>query len=47
VKPGAYFLYFDPLRTLADDQKARWQIPAERAQMVAEALDGARAARSQ
>jgi lysine 2,3-aminomutase len=42
VKPGAYFLYFDPLRTLADDQKARWQIPEERAAMIAEALAEAR-----
>jgi len=42
VKPGAYFLYFDPLRTLADDQKARWQMPAERAEMIADALRAAR-----
>jgi lysine 2,3-aminomutase len=42
VKPGAYFLYFDPLRTLDEVQQARWQIPAERRLMIQQALDSAR-----
>src|SRR3954453_161653 len=28
VKPGAYFLYFDPIDTLDPDTQARWAIPA-------------------
>lgn len=42
VKPGAYFLSFDPLRYLGDDQQARWQVSTERRQMIAEALEHAR-----
>ena len=42
VKPGAYFLYFDPLRTLLIEQQQRWQIPSERRRMIDEALDSAR-----
>jgi lysine 2,3-aminomutase len=43
VKPGAYFLYFDPLNTLDDLQQQRWQIASERAAMIDSALDSARA----
>jgi len=42
VKPGALFLYFDPLRTLAEGQQQRWQIPSERSEMIANALEQAR-----
>jgi lysine 2,3-aminomutase len=42
VKPGAFFLYFDPLRTLAEDQQRRWQVPSERSEMIANALEQAR-----
>jgi lysine 2,3-aminomutase len=42
VKPGAYFLYFDPLRTLDEGQQRRWQIASERRRMIDEALDAAR-----
>ena len=42
VKPGAYFLYFDPLRTLDPEQQHRWGIPAERRRMINQALDVAR-----
>ena len=39
VKPGAKFLYFDPLLTLGDSARKRWGKPAEREQMIAGALD--------
>lgn len=42
VKPGAFFLYFDPLRTLKAEQQKRWAMPAERRQMIDEALGAAR-----
>lgn len=42
VKPGAWFLYFDPLRTLDQEHRDRWQIPGERRRMIDEALDSAR-----
>ena len=45
VKPGAFFLYFDPLRTLAKAQQERWLIPSERRQMIDAALATARANR--
>jgi lysine 2,3-aminomutase len=38
VKPGARFLYFDPLRTLSEEQQQRWQIARERREMIDEAL---------
>ncbi len=38
VKPGVYFLYFDPLRTLEEDYQQRWQIPGERRAMIDLAL---------
>jgi len=41
VKPGAYFLYFDPLRTLDEEQQQRWQVASERRQMIEAALDAA------
>jgi lysine 2,3-aminomutase len=42
VKPGAYFLYFDPVRSLDREQQLRWQIPAERRGMINEALEATR-----
>ena len=41
VKPGAYFLYFDPLRSLAPEQQKRWQHAEERRQMIDNALAAA------
>ncbi len=41
VKPGAYFLYFDPLRTLDPVQQERWQVANERKRMIDAALDAA------
>jgi lysine 2,3-aminomutase len=42
VKPG-YFLYFDPVDTLAPEVQARWKIAAEQEQMVAAAIAAAQA----
>jgi lysine 2,3-aminomutase len=44
VKPGAFFLYFDPLAGLSADYQARWQVAGERAEMIAAALAEARRA---
>ena len=41
VKPGAYFLYFDPLLTLDAAQQERWQVANERKRMIDAALDAA------
>jgi lysine 2,3-aminomutase len=43
VKPGAYFLYFDPLNTLDEMQQQRWQIASERAAIIDSALESAKA----
>jgi lysine 2,3-aminomutase len=43
VKPNSYFLYFDPIDALDADAQARWKIPAEQDQMVADALEAAKA----
>jgi lysine 2,3-aminomutase len=42
VKSG-YFLYFDPVDTLAPDVQERWKSPAERDRMIAAAVEAARA----
>src|SRR5207237_10280009 len=39
VKPGAYFLYYDPLRTLNEAQQQRWQVASERKKIIDAALD--------
>ena len=44
VKPGQYFLYFDPLHLLPEAGQMRWKDPAEHSKMVQEALDRAQAA---
>ncbi len=38
VKPGARFLYFDPLRSLGDAARARWADANERRRMIDDAL---------
>jgi lysine 2,3-aminomutase len=38
VKPGKYFLYFDPIDTLSPQAQLRWQSPALQEQMVADAI---------
>jgi len=47
VKPGAFFLYFDPLRTLDESQRTRWSDISERNEMIQDALDAARLGNSQ
>ena len=43
VKPGQFFLYFDPLHLLPEAGQMRWKDPAEHSKMVQEALDRAQA----
>jgi lysine 2,3-aminomutase len=38
VKPGAYFLYFDPIDLLAPEVRARWSVPELQDRMIAAAL---------
>ncbi|MFO0681702.1 MAG: KamA family radical SAM protein [Sandaracinus sp.] len=45
VKPGQYFLYFDPLHLLPEAGQMRWKDEAEHSKMVQEALDRAHARR--
>jgi lysine 2,3-aminomutase len=42
VKPGVYFLYFDPLRTLDPEVQHRWASSIERRSMIQSALVAAR-----
>ena len=42
VKPGAFFLYFDPLKALSQDYQLRWQIASEREEMIRQALTEAK-----
>lgn len=46
VKPGKYFLYFDPIDTLAPDVQARWKVPAEQDRMIDAAVAAARDAQA-
>ncbi len=39
VKPGARFLYFDPIRSLDEVAQGRWRIPQERQRMIDDALE--------
>jgi hypothetical protein len=41
VKPGKFFLYYDPIDTLAPDIQARWKDPFEAEKMVEDAADKA------
>ena len=43
VKPGRLFYYFDPLNSLAEEHRLRWQIPGERRRMLEEAREEAAA----
>jgi lysine 2,3-aminomutase len=45
VKPGSYFLYFDPVDQLSPEAQQRWANTAEHDKMVDEALAAARARR--
>jgi lysine 2,3-aminomutase len=38
VKPGEYFLYFDPIDLLAPEVQARWAVPELQERMIADAL---------
>jgi len=38
VKPGAYFLNYDPIDLLAPEMQARWAVPELQARMIADAL---------
>jgi lysine 2,3-aminomutase len=42
VKPGSLFYYFDPLNSLAEEDRTRWQFPDERRAMLQQASDAAR-----
>jgi lysine 2,3-aminomutase len=39
VKPGKFFLYFDPIDTLPIEAQRRWQSPMRQQQMIAAALE--------
>jgi lysine 2,3-aminomutase len=43
VKPGSYFLYFDPIDTLEPEYQRRWSNPVEAEAMVQDALVAAKA----
>lgn len=45
VKPGRYFLYYDPIHLLPESGQVRWKDPAEHNKIVQEALDRAQARR--
>jgi lysine 2,3-aminomutase len=38
VRPGQYFVYFDPLNTLTPTMQARWSVPELQDRMIADAL---------
>jgi lysine 2,3-aminomutase len=38
VKPGQYFLYFDPLEALAPEMQARWAVPELQDRMIEQAV---------
>lgn len=42
VKPGQYFLYYDPLHSLSEEMQKRWQDPVEQRIMVDQALAAAK-----
>ena len=43
MKPGRYFLYFDPLHQLSTTTQRRWSDPTEQARMIEDALAKAKA----
>jgi lysine 2,3-aminomutase len=38
VKPGAFFVYFDPIDQLSPDAQRRWEDPVLAEEMIAEAM---------
>ncbi len=38
MKPGAFFLYFDPIDTLSPEMQRRWSVPELQERMIADAL---------
>jgi hypothetical protein len=42
IKPGKFFLYFDPLHSLSEEYQQRWQIESEQQRMVEQATDEAK-----
>jgi lysine 2,3-aminomutase len=42
VKPGEWFLYYDPIDQLSKDAQARWKDPATQDAMVADAIKKAK-----
>ena len=42
VKPGQLFMYFDPLHQLSTSTQRRWAEPAERQEMIDDAIAKAR-----
>ena len=45
VRPGTFFFFFDPIDTLPEAARTRWQDQDQRSAMLREALDRARAGR--
>lgn len=43
VKPGQFFLYYDPLHSLSEEARQRWADETERQKMIDEALEAAKA----
>jgi lysine 2,3-aminomutase len=43
VKPGRYFVYFDPIDALPEAGRIRWADPSQHQKMIDEAIDRARA----
>ncbi|MBR56713.1 MAG: lysine 2,3-aminomutase [Myxococcales bacterium] len=43
VRPGQFFLYFDPIHLLPEEGQVRWANPMQHQRMIDEALDRARA----
>jgi lysine 2,3-aminomutase len=43
VKPGEFFMYFDPLRELSDEMQQAWQDPSEQQKMCDQAINEAKA----
>ncbi|HEY1728387.1 MAG TPA: KamA family radical SAM protein [Candidatus Baltobacteraceae bacterium] len=41
VKPGKYFVYFDPIQELSSSSQARWKVPEQQETMLEAALDRA------
>ncbi len=42
VRPGEFFLYFDPVDTLAVEVQERWRDEGQRREMIFEALESAK-----